>query len=235
MILEKTGIPGLDKMLKGGIKPNTSIILKGTPGTGKTILALQFIFEGAKQGQPGVFITAEEELDNLREYAKDLGMNIEEYEKKKLIYLIKQPIQLKKLISFATPLELISKGKVKRVVIDSLTLFKYSTEDEMAYRKEILNLIENMKNVLFIATAEEREENINKITTSAEDSLFDGIIRLIKVRKGNNFERCIFVPKMRGQDHLLDIYPFIIKKSGIEVYTEQIPFSLIESSFKEKK
>ena len=232
MEFEKTGVPGLDEVLKGGLKKKASILVKGGPGTGKTILALQFIIQGAKQGDAGVFITAEEELDDLRLYAKSLGLDLELYEKKKLLHLIKQPVTLKRLISIAVPLELIRKGKAKRVVLDSLTIFRYSTEDNMAYRKEILDMISNMKDVLFLATAEEKEEGVDNISSSSEDHLFDGIIRVIKIRKGNNFERCLFVTKMRGQEHLLDIFPMTLQKGGIHVHPKEIPFSLIEHDFK---
>ena len=233
MEFEKSGIPGLDEILKGGFRKNSSFLIKGASGTGKTILALQFILEGAKKGHPGVFITAEEELEDLRNYAKSLKMDLEGYEKKKLIYLIKQPVTLKKLISIAAPLELISKGKVKRAVLDSLTLFKYCTENKIAYRKEVLDLISNMKNVLFLATSEEkREGKIDNFESNAEDYLFDGVIRMIKIRKGNNFERCLFISKIRGQNHSLDIYPFTITEKGIIVHSNEIPFTLLESSDK---
>src|SRR3989344_5005680 len=145
MHFEKSGVPGLDEILKGGIRNNSSIIVRGGPGSGKTILALQFIIQGAKEGQTGVFISAEEELDDLRDYAKSIGLDLEEYEKKKLVYLIKQPITLNKIISFSVPLDLIKKGKIKRVVVDSLSIFRYGTDGELTYRKELLYLINNMR------------------------------------------------------------------------------------------
>jgi len=154
---------------------------------------------------------------------------------KKLIYLIKQPITLKKLISIAVPLELIRKGKIKRVALDSLTIFKYGTDDEMSYRKEVLDLVNNMRKVLFLATAEENRGGIDNLYSAEEDYLFDGIIRMIKVRRSNNFERCIFIDKVRGQDHLLDIFPFTIKSNGIIVHSKEIPFSLVETGFNGKK
>ena len=226
MHFEKSGVPGLDEILKGGIRNNSSIIVRGGPGSGKTILALQFIIQGAKEGQTGVFISAEEELDDLRDYAKSIGLDLEEYEKKKLVYLIKQPITLNKIISFSVPLDLIKKGKIKRVVVDSLSIFRYGTDGELTYRKELLYLINNMRSVLFMATAEEKKYGVDT-ESSQEDFLFDGIIRLIKVRKENNFERCLFVSKMRGQEHSINIFPFEIKKLGLIVYPKQIPFSLI--------
>ena len=72
MDFEKTGVPGLDDILKGGLRKNSSVIIKGGPGCGKTILALQFILQGAKEGKAGAFISAEEDLEDLRDYAKSL-------------------------------------------------------------------------------------------------------------------------------------------------------------------
>ncbi|MBI2671498.1 AAA family ATPase [Candidatus Woesearchaeota archaeon] len=232
MDFEKTGVPGLDEIFKGGIRKNSSIIVKGGPGTGKTILALQFIVEGAKRGQPGLFISAEEELDDFRLYAKSLGIDLEKYEKQKLIFLVKQPVTLKRLISISVPLELIRSKKVKRVVLDSLTLFKYGVENELGYRKEVLDLINNLREVLFLATAEETNNNLDDLECAAEDYLFDGIVRLTKVRDANVFERALYVSKMRGQDHLINIFPFIIKKNGIEVYPKEIPFTLVKKGFR---
>ena len=154
-------------------------------------------------------------------------MDLEKYEKKKLIYLIKQPITLRKLISVSAPLELIRGKNVKRVVLDSLTLFKYSAEGELAYRKEVLDLISNMRSVVFLATAEEKRFGVDDAESTSDDYLFDGIIRMIKVRKTNNFERCIYVSKMRGQEHSMDVVPFSIKKNGITIYPKEIPFSLL--------
>ena len=232
MEFEKTGVPGLDEILGGGLRKGTSLLVKGQPGTGKTILAIQFIIEGAKKGQNCVFITAEEELEDLREYATSLGLDLEKYEKQKLITLVKQPVTLRKLVSIATPLQLIAKNKVQRVVLDSLTIFKYSTEDELSYRKEILNLIDEMKNVSFLAIAEENHRGIENLDSKGEDYLFDGIIRMLKIRRENYFERCIFVEKLRGQKHSIDIYPCTITENGLQVHPKEIPFSLVSNETK---
>ena len=79
-MLIKTGVPGLDKILKGGVRENASVLVKGAPGSGKTVLALNFIIDGAKNGEKGLFITTED-LDDVRAYAKTLGLNLEKYEK----------------------------------------------------------------------------------------------------------------------------------------------------------
>ncbi len=58
-----TGVQGLDDLIEGGFPKNSIVIISGEPGTGKTTFALQFIYEGVKKGEPGVFITFEEKVN----------------------------------------------------------------------------------------------------------------------------------------------------------------------------
>ena len=68
-----TGIHGLDNILGGGLTPYRFYLVEGTPGTGKTTLALQFLIEGARLGQPALYITLSETADELRGVAKSHG------------------------------------------------------------------------------------------------------------------------------------------------------------------
>jgi circadian clock protein KaiC len=61
-----TGISGLDDILGGGLTPYRFYLVEGTPGTGKTTLALQFLIEGVRLGQPALYITLSETADELR-------------------------------------------------------------------------------------------------------------------------------------------------------------------------
>src|SRR3990167_1414057 len=95
MVVEKikTGIEGLDKILKGGLRKNSSILITGAPGTGKTIMALQFIYYGAKDyNENGIFIATEESLSDIRENTKKFGMDFDGMEKKGKIFLIEKPL-----------------------------------------------------------------------------------------------------------------------------------------------
>ena len=233
----KFGIQGLDEILKGGVKKDSTILVTGVPGTGKSIAAMQFIYNGALKGIPGMFITSEETAISLREHMQDLGFKLEDLEKKGIITIVEQSVTSGKMISIEAPLKLIAKKKVKRVAMDSLTLFEFvygSSVNE--FRKGIISFIKQMKEsgVTLIVTSERDTSEVDGMKFKSEDFLFDGLIVLSMIRKGSSFERVIHVNKMRGQEHLIDVFPFQIGKGGLKVFPKQIPFSLIEQDVLKK-
>jgi circadian clock protein KaiC len=231
----KTNIPGFDELLKGGLRQSSSVLLAGSPGTGKTVFTLQFLVEGAKKGESGIYITLEESPDDLRNYAKSFGWDIESYEKKGLITFVQQSVSQKKFIGSSTPLALIKRQNIKRVIVDSITLFEHAhILGEKDLREDILDFISEMKEskVTLIATSEKSIVNLEDFQYSPEDFLFDGLVVLVKIRKGNSYEDCITVQKMRGQEHSLNIVPLKITNKGIRIFPNEIPFSLIEKDAK---
>lgn len=226
MDIIQTGVPGLDEVFKGGIRRNACILVTGSPGTGKTMLALQFLVEGAKKGEAGLFITVEEDPGQIREFANSVGIELEKYEKKGLIRIIRQAVGETRILVVAAPIQLIRKGQIKRVVLDSLTFFEYAHPSGlMGFRKDVLGFIDMIKKagVTLITTSEKSVLDLDKITYDPEDFLFDGIILTIRIRRLSTFERYLSVVKMRGQDHLTDIFPTTIGKGGLKVIHEHNP------------
>lgn len=237
MVIEliKSGIPGLDDIFKGGIRKRSSILLSGQPGTGKSIFALQYILQGAKDNQPGIYITSEESVEAIREYAKALGLDTSEYEQKGLITIMKQSITSKKILTLGTLTAMMKRRQVQRVVLDSITLFKYGLEDKLSnFRKELLDFLDLMKEseISLMCTSEKSSADLDSISYEPQDFLFEGLIILMKIRKGSSFERVLQVAKMRGQDHLMNIFPFSIEPGGITIHKDEIPFSLIDKDFR---
>ena len=233
----KTGIEGLDKILKGGLRKNSSILITGAPGTGKTIMALQFIYYGAKTyNENGIFIATEETLDDLRGFAKNLGMGLEEMEKKSKVFLIEKPITMLRggLESIKGLLDLIKKKNIKRVALDSLIFFEYLypkiNHNIMEYRRQVLIFMHKMKEagVTFMTVSERKVTDLDRLEYDMTDFVFEGFIVLSRIRKGSYFERVITVAKVRGQEHSLDVYPITIDKGGLRVLDDQVPFSLVE-------
>lgn len=242
--LIKTGISGLDQVLKGGLRRNSSILVTGAPGTGKTILALQFIYYGAKDcNENGIFISTEESLDVLDQSAKNLGMDLDSMVKKGKIFFVQKPIVALKggISSIKGLIDAIKKNNIKRVALDSLIFFEYLYPrfdgNRMEFRRQVLIFMQEMKKagVTFLVVSERYVTDFDRLTYEMMDFVFEGIILLSRVRKGSYFERVLTVAKIRGQDHSLDVYPVTIGTDGLKVLFDQTPFSLVEKEEREFK
>jgi circadian clock protein KaiC len=122
-----TGIPGLDKMLNGGLMKGDVSLITGSPGTGKTTLGIQFLHNGAtKFNEPGLFITFEELPRQIYRDSSNMGMDLQALEaKKKLKLLCTTPSVLQKMKGKSKFLDnIIEEYKIKRVFVDSLSLFE---------------------------------------------------------------------------------------------------------------
>jgi len=235
--LIKTGVPGLDQVLKGGLRRNASILVTGAPGTGKTILALQFIYYGAKEhNENGIFISTEESLDVLDQSARNLGMDLKSMVDKRKIFFVQKPIATLKggISSIKGLVEAIRKNNVRRVALDSLIFFEYLYPrfdgNKMEFRRQVLMFIQEMKKagVTFLVVSERSITDFDRLNYDMMDFVFEGIILLSRIRKGSYFERVLTVAKIRGQDHSLDVYPVTIGSDGLKVLVDQTPFSLVE-------
>ncbi len=221
----KSGVPGMDEILKGGFTEGMTIGVTGAPGVGKSIFSLQFVYEGCKNGENCLYILTDDTVEGIKKVAASVGMDFDKFEKKGLMTFLKE--EPRKPMSIAAPLQIIREKRIKRVVLDNIALFEFSATSEIEFRRSFMHFLAAMKEsrvTLLVITQSKMRDTA--IEYEPEDFLFDGLILLMKIRKGSTFERCVAVLKMRGQDHLMDIYPFKINKGGIIVYTKQIPFSL---------
>ena len=228
-----TGIKGFDKLFKlKGMKAGTSLLVTGTPGAGKTVFALEYLYRGAEKGEIGMYIAYEESANNIRALAESLGFDrFAEFEKKKTIVLIEQPAAQSNITTVRIPFTLMQKNGVKRVVLDSLTLFEYVfSTDVLKFRRGILKFLADMRDsgVNILVTSERKMGTVNDFQFEPQDFLFDGVLALYNNRKGSTHERCLNIIKMRRQGHVSDIIPFTITGKGLEVFPEQIPFSLVD-------
>ncbi|MFB6294878.1 MAG: RAD55 family ATPase, partial [Candidatus Nanohaloarchaea archaeon] len=221
-----TGVEGLDDLLEGGIPRHNLVLVPGGAGTGKSTLGLQFLIDGAEQGEPGMFVSLDERLAKVRRNAKLLGWDLEQYEEDGMLHLIRP--DLYSFDDLMTKIdETVRDTGTERIVLDSLTILGSYYEDSFEVRRKIMELNERFSEldatVLAISEIAEGEEGISRF--GVEEFAVDGIIMLYYMKKGNVFQRGITVRKMRGSDHSTEIHPLEIGSGGITVYPDEKVFS----------
>lgn len=217
----KSGIEGLDELLNGGFIPNSSILVMGTTGAGKTIFASQFIYWGAKEyNETGVYLSFEEPVESIKETAAVLGMDFDEL-KGKVVFLNFDPrrhIELKEMLHTT-----VLKSKAKRVVIDTISAWGPYVGSVSAIRRNLFELNYMLKK-LGVTTLLTSEVPLGEKIASrfqVEEFIADCIIVLNYLRKEKYFERSLIVWKMRRSDHSKGVHPFEITKNGIVVYPKE--------------
>jgi circadian clock protein KaiC len=220
-----TGISGLDKLIQGGFERNNSILLKGASGVGKTIFALQYLYDGATMyDEPGMYISFGEFKDAIIQRGNIFGWDLAELEKKrKFIFARYEPHEIKGIISSGggSVRDMIESNNIKRLVIDSLTAYMMLFENEYEANRSVLELFE-MLHGMNCTTLVTSEDPITPTSapTGRVGFLTDGIIHLYNIRKGTKRARAFEVVKMRNTDHTTSLCKFEISKSGIIVHGE---------------
>ncbi len=221
-----TGVPGLDELLHGGVPRNNLVLVPGGAGSGKSTLGLQFLVEGARNGENGIFVSLDEGLGKIRRNARLLGWDLERYEEEGGVRLIRPEMYdfddlMKKLD------EAVRDTEAERVVIDSLTILGSYYNDMFEVRRKIMDLNRKLAEldttVLALSEVMEGETGISRY--GVEEFAVDGIILLYYVQHGNSFERAVTVRKMRGSSHSKEIHPMEIGLGGIIAYPEEKVFS----------
>ncbi|VVB76278.1 Circadian clock protein kinase KaiC [Candidatus Tiddalikarchaeum anstoanum] len=219
----KSGIPGLDDVLDGGIPEGNLVTVSGGPGSGKTIMCLQFIYEGAsKYNEPGVFVTLEEEPERLMRTGEEFGWDFEKLIKKEKIIIAKTPMYKFNLLKDSIR-ENVTRIGAKRLVIDPGALLGLFFERDIDSRKALIELSSMLKKI-GCTTIITTEANAPE-TLSQSDLTSDGIIFLYYTKVLNQFMRMIAIIKMRGTQHSEKIHPIRFTQNGLEVMSNEEVFN----------
>jgi KaiC/GvpD/RAD55 family RecA-like ATPase len=215
----ESGIPGLDKLLGGGFIEDSVILVTGETGTGKTIFCSQFLWHGLKRGETCIFITLEEDPEDIKEDVGAFKWDFEKYEKKGLFRIIyHDPAQVNNLGSMI--IDEIKNLKAKRLVIDSTSLIGLNIQDISQIRKLLFNTINVIKKnkctALITSEIPEGMKGLSKF--GVEEFITDGIVVLNYLEyAAGGLDRSLIIRKMRRTDHGKDIYPIEITGKGIVV------------------
>ncbi|MFC7142282.1 RAD55 family ATPase [Halosimplex aquaticum] len=231
--LTKTGIDGLDEILNGGIVKNSTTLVSGNPGAGKSILCLQFIYNGVEQfDEKGIYLTFEEDAEDLREAAESLGFdNWAEHVENGDIKVYDKKVLLREN-DFSSSLELLlddfEDNDYDRVVLDSLAMFELFFENEKEKRTYLLKFTDILsQNDLTTLMTNEQGAVFPETEIGLENYLTDGNIYLIQTPTESGVNRYVWVAKMRKQDIETDIFPMEISQGGIRVHQNASAFSMM--------
>jgi circadian clock protein KaiC len=205
--------------------------LQGAPGVGKTTLGLQYLYEGAtRYNEPGLLITFEEFPASLYRDAESYGWNLRELEAQRKLRLVftSPEILLASLQATTSPItDLLQDWNIKRVVLDSVTMFRRVTSDPVELRDIYNHLINGLKRerLTSILTSEDQMQAVSLRQQGMLGFIVDGVILMRYVEVNSAMQKAITVLKMRGINHDRMIHRFVTEKNGIKIME---PFTGLE-------
>lgn len=226
----ETGIEGLDDITLGGLPENRATLLAGTSGSCKTLLTLQFLAMGIlKHNQPGVFVTFEETVPDIKRNINSFGWDLDAWEKEgKFAFVDVSPDPEHQVIEtgqydFSGLLARIEhaakKVGAKRVAVDSISSCFSQFSDSSAVRKELFRIAAGLKlmGVTSIISVERTEEYGEIARFGVEEFVADNVMILRNTLEEEKRRRTIEILKLRGAPHQKGEYPCTISDQGIEV------------------
>ena len=222
-----TGISELDSVLGGGLTAQRVYLLEGTPGSGKTTIALQFLLEGAARGEQGLYITLSETAAELKEVARSHHWSLDGIELFELIneegldidteQSILEPSEVELGETIRGVMECVDRTRPTRVVFDSLSELRLLSQHSLRYRRQILALKH------FFSTRECTVLMLDDRSSEPGDvqlhSIAHGVLTLEQMAQDYGSERRrLRVIKMRGRPFRGGFHDFVIRRGGIEVF-----------------
>ncbi|HET9017620.1 MAG TPA: ATPase domain-containing protein [Thermomicrobiaceae bacterium] len=221
-----SGIPGLDDVLDGGFPAQRVHLIEGTPGTGKTTIGLRFLLDGVARGEPVLYITLSETIDELRAVVESHGWSLDGVVLHELApdegilkpdeqYTILHPAEVELGETTWAVLEEVERAKPTRVVFDSLAELRLLARDQLRYRRQILALKQFFAGrhctVLLLDGTEPSEAGLESIAHS--------VLRLEQLAPDYGAERRrLKVLKLRGGTYRSGFHDFAIRTGGITVF-----------------
>lgn len=235
----KSGVDGFDGMIGvGGFPKNSSILVSGGCGTGKTLFCLQNLYGGLLAGETVLYLSFEETKERLKKHMTSFGWEPDKFEEEGKLVITKLPAY--KVSRAIEGMLAMSRGDVSidvsrvfgvtldelkpdRVVIDSLSAlgaaFSGREEDYRLYLEELFDYLNSINTTSFFIA--EMEQQVGKYSrTGIEEFLADGVIVMYNIERSGKRQRALEVLKLRGTDHLQQIVPFTITSKGIVVQPE---------------
>src|SRR6056297_741062 len=232
-----TGIPPLDEILYGGLSRDHLYLIEGMPGTGKTTLALQFLLEGARQGENGLYVTLSETKKELIGVAHSHGWSLdgieihelvdtEATEANRLQYTMFEPAEIELGATVDGVMNRVDELNPKRVVFDSLSEMRLLAQSSLRYRRQILSLKQSFVGrgctvILLDDYSGSDDQHLQSIA--------HGVIRLEHLLSDYGGERRrLRVLKNRGSPFIGGVHDIHIVRGGLKVFPRESADKAIE-------
>ena len=223
-----TGVPGLDDILGGGFFPNRLYLIEGTPGSGKTTLAFQFLLEGARRGEPVLYVTLSETAEEVREMAHSHGWSLDGVTVREIMaggnlldpgdqYTVFHPSEVELSETTNRILEDVQRLQPRRIVFDSLSELRLLAANPLRYRRQILSLKQ------FFAGQRCTVLMLDDLTSNEHDlqvqSIAHGALLLEMTQPSYGAtRRRLSVTKYRGTSFRSGYHDYLIARGGLSVF-----------------
>ncbi len=220
-----SGITGMDELIDGGFERGSTVLVTGGAGTGKTTLAMQFLYNGAKMyNEPGILISFEETKQSLYKHHAEFGWDFAELERKNLFQILEyKPHQVNKLMEQGGgPIrDAIKQLGAKRLAIDSITSYSLLFRDDYQERESILDFFDLLKKWGCTSIViSEMPPKVAEVKEGSVGFLTDAIISLYYSKDEERDVRVhsLEILKMRGTKHTNKVCALTFEKEGIVIY-----------------
>ena len=216
-----TGNLELDGLLDGGLLKNSMVLIAGNPGAGKTILSSRFIYEGARNDEPGIYACFAETRNRLIEDMKRFGMDFEPLIRRRKVEILDLSIGSETEVQSALNqiFESITNLRAKRLVVDSIAAMALGLETEFE-KRHLIRLLYRLilRTGCTTIAVTDIPWNSNRIGESIEEFVADGIILLEhQYDETGTMKRQLRITKMRGTNHSRKTNVYTINENGINI------------------
>lgn len=236
-----TGVSGLDGLMGGGIPRGSLVVVSGSAGTGKTILSLQFLVDGAKKGEKGLFVSVEQPRTDIIAQAKLFGWDLEKLEKQgklKILCLPARSLFEKGLDEVIV--KTIQEDGYKRLALDSITSIIFAPTSRVGAslglsrghmpplaevnRAMAASLIDSIKSlgITTMAIAQKVEGMPGETLDLVSEFRADGLLTMHYLEIGVTDFRTMAIKKLRRSDHYKELILFDITRRGIELRKSEL-------------
>jgi circadian clock protein KaiC len=212
---QSSGVAALDAMLADGYWQGASTLCAGPSGSGKTLMGLHFVFNGVRQGEPGVLATLQEHPTQLARVVKGFGWSLDQagvelmYRSPVNVYIDEWVYDL---------LATVERTGARRVLIDSLTDLQFASPDEVRFREYMYSLVQRFSRQgvgLFMTSELPDLFQITRLSQFGVSHLSDNVVLLQYIREESTVRRTLTVLKTRASRHEPEIREFRIAPEGI--------------------